>query len=291
MAAKTLDVRDRAPVPSRLLRGAFRGPPEDDEVQWAARISYLRRCASVRAARYMRTVAAPLTLVLGDWAGTLPSTSHTARHLTQDKRRVLCAWWRALHTFGGPAHPATAADVCSPCGVAKHAFDHLRGTRAWHEAVAAALALPSGRVSCPSPRPALRVMDAALADGRACHRRTIPVLLLVWAMLQLIAGSAHRLWVAEGRPRISRRMSTRVRTFGPMAALALRDTGKARCDVCDDGDAQLRRCAACGMGAYCSRTCQKRAWRKGHRHACLLWRAAMGKNGRVRDAALRDMHA
>jgi len=286
---------DRRAVPSRLVRRAFRRHRGDEEEEWGNRIASLPTCQDMRTAGFISVVANPLTVVHMDWACTWP-TSCNLQRLTKEQRSVVCAWWRALHTFGGSPHPASPVEEAAVCGVAKVAFDHLRGTRPRREAFAAGLAFAAQLVSIPSPRPVLRLLDAALADGPACGQHTIPLLLLVWAMLQHIATSAHRLWVARGRPRITRRMahrakrSTRVRSFGPIAALALQDMCKAQCDVCDQRGVQMRRCGACGMGAYCSRTCQKRAWKKGHRHACLLWRAAVGKDAHTRTAAVHDMH-
>ena len=74
------------------------------------------------------------------------------------------------------------------------------------------------------------------------------------------------------------RIPIKVRCTG--AAVAARETiagrltvGGSKCDECgkswqDVGKPKLDCCTRCKMAFYCSRDCQKKAWRAGHREAC-----------------------
>ena len=58
--------------------------------------------------------------------------------------------------------------------------------------------------------------------------------------------------------------------------------------------AGLKICGRCRQVAYCSRNCQKAAWKRGHKKECEALQAACDKtqaNLRVRDALVRGVQA
>ncbi|KAJ3076963.1 hypothetical protein HDU98_010257 [Podochytrium sp. JEL0797] len=50
-----------------------------------------------------------------------------------------------------------------------------------------------------------------------------------------------------------------------------RMSSKARCDLCGEAKPTLKKCDSCRLDWYCSRECQKRAWKLGHKDICRLF--------------------
>ena len=48
---------------------------------------------------------------------------------------------------------------------------------------------------------------------------------------------------------------------------------KHRCDWCKAQPVDCYRCQGCGMVRYCSRFCQKKHWKEGHKMMCKRWEA------------------
>jgi len=256
-------------------------------------------CAARRIAGRVCSVAEPVARVLGDWTLRLPRKftatgnvadfgGKTCHPFIRDQHRLCASWWRALGTIG--------LRTDDPTVVARDDFGRLRDA---HDAVAGALALPTAWTGTPSPRVLFRLLHACVRGDDMHGPHGVAVLLLIMAVLvNMATPRAAREYVARGgneNPvmRVRSQESLRVRTWGPLTALAIRGTPGTRpasCARCDRGAHTLRRCAACGVAAYCSRRCQKLAWRSNHRFVCRLWRVAAGKNTATRHAAWQEMH-
>jgi len=63
------------------------------------------------------------------------------------------------------------------------------------------------------------------------------------------------------------------------------DASRRVCDVCGGGGGRLQACGRCRAVRFCSRACQERAWRAGHRAECVETATGCGCRGGVGWAA------
>jgi hypothetical protein len=109
--------------------------------------------------------------------------------------------------------------------------------------------------------------------------------LKLWAMDEYAIGESAssdyvRQWLRQikerspgppdGPPPPGSGFPDRVKAWPPMSRKNGRDTGYRKNEVCDECGCfahKLSSCSRCGMAHYCSRTCQKKAW-KLHKKVC-----------------------
>lgn len=272
------------------LRRAWRAAPDAAWAAWAEECGDPLLAAVARA---VASVASPVGQAVGTWmvhapprrscdprafvfdlpfhvAGAalwLPSRRRVGfapgpHSLLARTRALWCATLRDLH----------ARRLTDPADVVRYAHPHVRDAclgSQW-------LRVPPSGLGCadcvPTPRPLLRTLQGALLGGRERRREQVAVLALIVAVLvNGVMPPGVRDSPRHAAP------SFRARRWGETTAVAVRGTPGARpahCSVCDAGVRALKRCAACGAAAYCSRACQKRDWNVlGHPLLCSLWRA------------------
>ena len=163
-------------------------------------------------------------------------------------------WWRPL--IQGPSRDPDPRYVGRPSYVATFGFG-----------------FPSGKLVVmtePLTDPQVIKFLAAQKIGRgpcgvfhshgACPRNVIPTKVLPGFDPKQVPAMFERSGVKNNSPHQQekgKRMNTKVVVRTPV-----------RCDECGTVSDKMKRCSRCRKAHYCSRACQKSAWKKKHKYEC-----------------------
>lgn len=292
-----LDTAGPEPTAARLYLRKVGGGPLDaayaSSAAAAALVVELLRALVASGAVRSAAVQAKLLLLLGDAVTDTHGLLHGLRTAPGGRELLLGVW--GMYERPAEVSPA-AAPVVSAC--AARVLSELLSTaplptRLLFAGDVRAEARSDG-CGCRSAAAVLvTAFRAAVAAGDGDSFRTHLVLLVelmpdtrTWrqAAVYDLAGAVD---AARGR----------LETLGvadlPEAGRVLRglaetlaeDAARRVCDVCGGGAGRLQACGRCRAVRFCSRACQERAWRAGHKAECVVTAGGCGCRGGVGWAA------